>query len=258
MYIPKYLQWINTPIRIYWGQPFQPIPSSICSNWRFENGSTSSVISREVSSNPVGCSVGWDQPAFMENGFSMPVGSNSEFKVVASKRIDFEKSIFWYMLLKSWFSGSGVAISLAWLFPLDGWVFDNGLSTLGGVMAVLDEEFIVAGEAFSEPEFVWSFAGEILISLTGHPLTSSNPGLGFALTELLLDSWWLGFGPLGRLGRDPKLLETRLSGEFVLLASLAFSGDEFIRAMCTQSVVSLCSCHTVSPKLCSYVPGNSI
>jgi hypothetical protein len=80
-----------------------------------------------------------------------------------------------------------VAISLALFDPLGGCVFDNGLSTLGGVMAVLDEEFIVAGEAFSEPEFVLSFAGEMFISLVGHALRSSNPGLGFAFTELLLD-----------------------------------------------------------------------
>lgn len=127
-------------------------------------------------------------------------------------------------------------------------------------MAVLDEEFIVAGEAFSEPEFVLSFAGEMLISLTGHPLTSSNPGLGLAFTELLVDPWWLEFCPLCRLGREPKLLETRLSGEFVLLASLAFSGDEFIRAMCTQSVVSLCSYHTLAQShvlLCQVIAYNS-
>jgi hypothetical protein len=103
---------------------------------------------------------------------------------------------------------------------------------------LLDEEFMVAGDALSEPEFVLSLPGVRFMSLTGHEWPSSNPGLGFAFTELLLDPRWFGFGSLCRLGREPKLLlemdePPRLSGESILLA---FSGDEFIRAMCKQSV----------------------
>lgn len=174
----------------------------------------------------------------------MPVGSISVFNVVASKRIDFEKSVFWYMLLKSWFrdavARSGVAISLE-LFPFG----SCDLSTLGGVIAVPEEEFMVAGEAFSEPEFILSFVGEMFISLTGHELPSSNPGLGFAFAALCL------------FGREPKLLldpdAPRLSGEFVLLA---FSDDEFIRAICTQSV-SFCSYHTLAQSRLILIAYNS-
>lgn len=51
------------------------------------------------------------------------------------------------MLLKSWFKGSSEVV---WVGSFGAWVFDTHLSTLGGVLSVLDDEFIVAGEAFSE------------------------------------------------------------------------------------------------------------
>lgn len=68
-----------------------------------------------------------------------------------------------------------------------GCVCGNGLSRAGGVKVVFDDEFIVAGEALSDPETCLSPAlvsGEISMSRPVHNPFPSVRGLGLPDDEL--------------------------------------------------------------------------